>query len=155
MINIDYNNQTASKISAEFIEKSFSFISKYLQVKGDYFVSIAMISSVEMKKNNRIYSEINKTTDVLSFPEYETFTNVKKKTKFEVDLGEILICYEVAKKQAQSHKHSLRKEVLTLMTHGFLHLIGYDHQDEKQHKQMYGLQDKIVTHVSTCLKLSN
>ena len=81
------------------------------------YISLALISKNEIKKINKLYRKKNRVTDVLAF---------KLNTK-EV-LGEVVICLDIAKKQAREKKKSLRSELKLLTIHGFLHLLGYDHE---------------------------
>ena len=85
------------------------------------YVSLALISKREIKELNKLYRKKNKVTDVLSF-------NLNTK---EI-LGEIVICLEQARKQAQEKKKSLKTELKLLTVHGFLHLLGYDHEKSKK-----------------------
>ena len=85
------------------------------------YISLALINKKEIKELNRVYRNKNKVTDVLSF-------NLNSK---EI-LGEIVICLEQAKRQAQEKKISLEKELKLLTIHGFLHLLGYDHEKSKK-----------------------
>jgi len=74
-----------------------------------------------MKKLNHAWRKKNYATDVLSFPAPEVF--------FELgNLGELVICLPVMKKQAREHKHPLEQELDVLLVHGILHLMGFDHE---------------------------
>ena len=59
-------------------------------------------------------------------------------------LGDIIICTDVAQEQADSYGHSFERELGFLALHGFLHLLGYDHMNEQDEKQMFGRQDQIL-----------
>ncbi|MFA6253455.1 MAG: rRNA maturation RNase YbeY [Patescibacteria group bacterium] len=80
-------------------------------------ISVALLSSSEIKKLNKIYRQKNKVTDVLSF-------NLEDKNI----LGEIVICLEQAKKQAIEKNKSIKSELKLLLLHGTLHLLGFDHE---------------------------
>ncbi|MCL1893561.1 MAG: rRNA maturation RNase YbeY [Holophagaceae bacterium] len=94
-------------------------------------ISISYVDNRGMKKINKLHRGINKTTDVLSFPASP------EKGEFS-HLGDIVICLEVAEKKAKQIGVSRRRQVETLIIHGFLHLCGYDH--EKDTGEMMGLQ---------------
>ncbi len=82
-------------------------------------------------------------TDVLSFPLYNSVKELKK--LIEVDLGDIYIALPYTKKQAKELKIPLEKEVIFLLIHGLLHLIGYDHErSEQDEKIMFDLEFKLA-----------
>ena len=120
-------------LSFGVLDSALRSISKELSLKGDTVVSIAFISPKEMKKLNKQYRGKDGVTDVLSFC-YED----------EDIVGELLICYEQAKKQALLRKHSVRDEVIFLIVHGLLHLFGHDHENEKDKKKMTLIQARIL-----------
>ncbi len=100
-------------------------------------VSILLTGNAEIKKLNSTYRHKNKATDVLSFassggPGPET-------------LGDIVISLPVARKQAAKVGNSFERELLFLLAHGLLHLMGYDHErSEKEAETMEALQDKLM-----------
>ena len=94
-------------------------------------VSVSFVSNNEIKKLNRIYRNINRTTDVLSFP---LMVNRKDESNDDtgiVMLGDIVISLETAVKQANMYAHSLEREIGFLTVHSMLHLLGYDHEKSK------------------------
>ena len=118
----------------------------------DVYVSINFVSDEEIQKLNREFRNIDKVTDVLSFPNLNKLSNekLKKFSKFAdfdtnlLFLGDIVISKNVAKKQAREYGHSLKREVCFLALHGFLHLLGFDHIKEEEEKVMIKLQNKIL-----------
>jgi len=84
------------------------------------------VNDGQMKKLNRLHRTLNKTTDVLSFPIYE------RRVEIPVDreslLGDIVINLDAAKRQSSLYDLTLFGEVRRLLIHGFLHLLGYDHE---------------------------
>lgn len=96
---------------------------------------VAFVDKKTSKKLNTKYRKKKYPTDVLSF---QTEQNKQ-------GLGELVLCLAVLKKQAQEQKHSLNKEVLTMLIHGFLHLLGYDHEKSlKESQRMMKIQDRII-----------
>lgn len=122
----------------------------------DVSVSINFVSDEEIQKLNREFRNIDKVTDVLSFPNLNKTPNEKLKkfrklADFDTNLlflGDIVISKKVAKKQAREYEHSLKREVCFLALHGFLHLLGFDHIKEEDEKIMTKLQNKILSEVS-------
>lgn len=106
-------------------------------------ITIAVVSSKKIQNLNFKYRKKNKPTDVLSFSRMETSTDFFPVVKS--DLGDVLICWQVAKKQAREDKVTIREELSRLTIHGVLHLFGYDHEiSEEEEKKMFRLQDKIL-----------
>lgn len=122
----------------------------------DVYVSINFVSDEEIQRLNREFRNIDKVTDVLSFPNLNKTSNEKLKkfrklADFDTNLlflGDIVISKNVAKKQAREYEHSLKREVCFLALHGFLHLLGFDHIKEEDEKIMTKLQNKILSEVS-------
>jgi len=133
MIVLEINNLTGQKSPSKFLEKVLQTGQKFLRQKGMQKVSLAFVTSAKIKRLNFIYRGKNKPTDVLSFTLNE-----------DGYLGEIIICLSVAKKQAESFNHSLKKELARLLVHGYLHLLGYDHEKENEAKIMESLEEKIL-----------
>lgn len=113
-------------------------ILKNEKVKKDQ-ISIVVIDDVLMKKLNTKYRKNRKTTDVLSFVSSDT----KEKFPKENYLGEIFISYEQAKRQSED----IKKEMIHLFVHGYLHIKGYAHDDDKQLARMNKAQDKILNKI--------
>lgn len=133
----------------QVFEKALELTSN--QVEG-VTVGVSFVSKAKIKKLNLARRGVNKVTDVLSFPMFETkktatlqnfLDEIDPLTK-ELEIGDIVICLQVAKKQAKAYGHSLKREINFLALHGFLHLLGYDHLNAKQEKQMFGLAKKIL-----------
>ena len=107
----------------------------------------------QIKKLNKEFRQVDKVTDVLSFPNLNKSPDEKLKKFFKfadfdtglLFLGDIVICKNVAKKQAREYDHSLKREVCFLALHGLLHLLGFDHIKEEDEKIMNKLQDKIMS----------
>jgi probable rRNA maturation factor len=102
-------------------------------------LSIALVGDKEMRPLNASYRKKNKTTDVLSFPAGE------KQAAAPVLLGDVIISVEQARRQAGEREKSLKSEMVTLLIHGILHLLGYDHErSPRQAKIMAGLEQKLL-----------
>ena len=105
-------------------------------------LNIALVGSKKIQKLNKQYRSKNKPTDVLSFSRIET-----QLSSFLSDneLGDILICLQIAKKQAKNYETTLNQELARLTVHGVLHIFGYDHERSlNDEKTMFKLQEKIL-----------
>lgn len=108
-------------------------------------VSVTLVDNEGIRELNREHRDIDRETDVLSFP-------LGDDDGYEVDpdndaimLGDIVISLEKAAQQAQEYGHSYRREVAFLITHSLFHLLGYDHvNSEEEEKIMFGKQEKVL-----------
>lgn len=103
----------------------------------DYSIYVSVIISNEeyIQKANKEYRNINKVTDVLSFPMFEKSEIESAKKSPEV-LGDIIICIPRVIEQAKEYGHSIEREFSYMLVHGFYHLMGYDHIEEEDKKEM-------------------
>ncbi len=115
-------------------------------------VSINFVAPEEIRELNKRFREIDKATDVLSFPNLnklpnQTLKDFENERNFDDDmlfLGDIVICKEVAKKQAREFGHSLKREVCFLALHGLLHLLGYVHIEKEDEALMQEAANRIL-----------
>lgn len=132
--------------------KTANKYSKFNQKKIQ--VDISFVSGEEIKKLNKEFRNIDKETDVLSFPSLNLKPMQKIKIKdFKDDidpetkllmLGDIIICEDVAKEHAKEYNHSFERELCYLVVHGFLHLLGYDHMQEEDKIVMRALEEAVL-----------
>jgi len=118
------------------IHEEFSFLKK-----KDIFFSILITTSSNIKKLNYKFRKKRKSTDVLSFPLYEN-SKIKKSTQKNFYIGDIALCYEILKLRAK--KSDFFYEFDKLWIHGFLHLLGFVHEKNKDYKKMLSLENKIL-----------
>lgn len=111
----------------------------YMKFKKQAEVSVSVVDEKEIKKLNKDFRGINKVTDVLSFP----IGDVNPETK-EVVLGDIVLCADKVIAQAAAYGHSRKRELAFLTCHSMLHLLGYDHIDDKEREEMEELQKHIL-----------
>lgn len=103
-------------------------------------VNIELVDEPEIQRINRTFRNIDRVTDVLSFPAWDG-------SEFDLTdgfLGDIAICYPKAVAQAQEYGHSVEREVAFLTVHGMLHIMGYDHMEAEDERIMLSLQKKIL-----------
>jgi len=120
----------------------------------EFELNFAEISEIrEINKNTR---KKDKSTDVLSFPNLNVKCGKIDKKKFKSDvnpetqnlmLGQIVICFDMAKSQAKEYGHSLMRELCYLFVHGLLHLLGFDHEKDSDKKTMREFEEKILADI--------
>lgn len=140
MISFDVNQRAGKKIAGKLWRKWLKNIEKTLKIKKKTEISIAVVGDKEIKRLNRIYRGKNQATDVLSFGA----TGSSAEFPANNYLGEIVICYPQSAKQAKKIGHSANQEIELLLAHGFLHLLGYDHEKPAEAKKMRELERRIL-----------
>ena len=139
--NTDYEN-----IAIMVIEKCF--VEENLQDKKLY-VNMIFTTPDEIRKINKQFRKIDKVTDVLSFPMFakEEISKIKP-NGIQYILGDIVICIQKVQEQAIEYGHSFKRELAYMVVHSFYHLMGYDHIEEKDKKEMRIKEEKILKDLS-------
>ncbi len=115
-------------------------------VEDDVELSIALVDEDEIRGLNAHYRSKDSVTDVLSF---ETEEEEPGTSEYPHLLGDVVICPSVAARQAEEYGQSFEQEMALLLTHGILHLLGYDHQDDAEAEVMEGHEKEILALVFT------
>lgn len=156
-LQLDWSNdQQSLEISENWITKLEQLLQLAGEAEGitDGEVSLTFTNDEEIHQLNLEYRGIDRPTDVLSFAMQEDGKD-ELGIIFEVDsedetdpisgmLGDIIISVDTAKAQSEEYGHSLEREIGFLFVHGFLHLIGYDHQDDRSEAEMTAKQEAIL-----------
>ncbi len=109
--------------------------------------SLVYVDPARMRQLNVEYRDQDRSTDVLSFPLWEEegcFVPPPFEGLEEIVLGDIVVCPEVVERQATGEGRSVLSENLLVVIHGFLHLIGFDHADEREKADMWAVQNRLV-----------
>ena len=116
-----------------------------LKITAEYIIEVNLVSDDEIQAINKAYRGKDAPTDVISFAFLDSIeTEVAIKGDVPRLLGEIMISYETAERQATKYGHSMQREMKFLFAHGILHLLGYNHETIDQEKVMFALQDQIL-----------
>lgn len=115
----------------------------------NFYLSITLTSPKEIHKLNKEYRNVDKETDVLSFPMFEkeeldNIIAVQKKNLVKEPIGDIVISIEKVEEQAKEYGHSFERELSYMIVHGFYHIMGYDHIEEKDKVIMRPKEEKIL-----------
>ena len=147
MFTIDFSDHTelVNDDWYEQIENLLNFAKQEEQINENSELSITFVDKTEIQEINKMYRDKDKVTDVISFALEEDEPEIDT-SEFDIPrvLGDIIICTDVAQEQAESYGHSFERELGFLALHGFLHLLGYDHMNEEDEKEMFGRQDAIL-----------
>lgn len=136
-----FNNSGEDVEEINFLEEYVKYVTKKLDIEKAIF-NIIMVDDKEIQKLNFTYRGIDKKTDVITFAleDGDDFRNPELRV-----LGDIYISIPVAYEQAEIYEHSRIREICFLATHGILHLLGYDHMEENEEKEMFSLQEELLS----------
>ena len=136
---IEINNLTNEKLKEiEELDSYTKYLLDYMKIDASF--SIIIVDNEKIHEINKTYRGIDRPTDVISFA-LEEDENYEVKERL---LGDIYISIDKVYEQAKEYNHSVKRELFFLVTHGFLHLLGYDHMTEEEEKEMFSLQEKIL-----------
>ncbi len=107
-------------------------------------LSLAFVSEDVMTQLHVQWMDEPGSTDVLSFPMDNLRTGTAEQLSGPGLLGDIVVCPQVAQRQAEMAGHTFAAECELLITHGMLHLLGHDHYEPDEHAVMFGLQDRLL-----------
>lgn len=147
-LEIDFFDETNTLADEEVaqIERIINFAADKLKVEDESEISITFVSNERIQEINREYRQKDKSTDVISFAmeelgegEVEVLGGNQPRI-----LGDIIISIPKAKEQADEYGHSFLRELGFLAIHGFLHLLGYDHETKEDEKEMFSLQRELL-----------
>lgn len=135
----------------EYINIIKNVLKQAIEEEGLYstklYINVILTNPNNIKQINRKYRNIDRPTDVLSFPmfEKEEIQVLKdKKTQIPEVLGDIIVSIEKVKEQAVEYGHGFERELSYMIIHGFYHLMGYDHMTEEEKKQMREKEEKVL-----------
>lgn len=139
-------NDKYEQLATKVVEQCFK--TENLLDKNLY-INITLTEEKNIQNINKEYRKIDKPTDVLSFPMFtkEEIEEMYKKTeKIEIQdiLGDIIISIPQVEKQAKEYGHGFERELAYMIVHGFYHLMGYDHLEEKEKLQMRQKEENIL-----------
>ncbi|MCG7442543.1 MULTISPECIES: rRNA maturation RNase YbeY [Dermabacter] len=143
-MSIEVNNETTAQIDArEFVDLArYVFDAMFLHPATE--LSITFVDEKAMSELHEEWMDLEGPTDVMSFPMDELREGREGELAPEGLLGDIVICPTVAAQQARIAGHSSEEEMLLLLTHGILHLLGYDHVEPEEERVMFTLQRKLL-----------
>ena len=137
------------KIIQKVLEKCFE---EEKIIDSKLMITITLTNAENIRKINKQFRNIDKATDVLSFPMFEKdeLENKIKNRLFEHEdvLGDIIISIPKVEEQANEYGHSFERELSYMVVHGFYHLMGYDHIKEEDKQEMRPKEEKILNQLN-------
>lgn len=134
--NMEYANQIKYVLDECFKEEKLD--------KKNLYINVVLTNPENIKKINNDQRNIDKETDVLSFPMFEKEEIKKISGKIPDVLGDIVISVKQVEKQAQEYGHSFERELSYMVVHGFYHILGYDHMEEMDKLEMREKEENIL-----------
>lgn len=140
--DLEDQTQMLSTDQLNLLENLLQFLAKQMDIPSHAEISVIIVDNQKIKQLNQTYRNLNEATDVLSFPLQEDHQLLEM--NIPLALGDIVISVEKAKEQAIAYGHSFERELGFLLVHGFLHLLGYDHDSQEAEQSMFAKQKELL-----------
>lgn len=137
-------NESGHQVSESEFAALARFVLDELHVHPQAELEVRFVESGPMSELHERWMSESGPTDVLSFPMDELRPGSAEELSEEGILGSVVLCPEVAAAQARAAGHSTEEELLLLATHGILHLLGYDHAEPEDEREMFELQRRLL-----------
>ena len=144
-MSIELNNESNVPVDEIALQRLATFALDFLHVHPDAELAILLVDEGAMEQLHLQWMDEPGPTDVLSFPMDELRPGTEEAMTAAGLLGDIVLCPQVAIAQAETAGHSTLDELLLLTTHGILHLLGFDHAEPDEEKEMFGIQREILS----------
>jgi probable rRNA maturation factor len=155
-IHILHNNQLSQE-HLKSLRKRIKLILQHLSIPKRTDICISFTDDKRMRELNRTYRGMDKTTDVLSFPQDVTSTTADLNAAIapanknhHLILGDIFISVDTARKHSATYKQSIEEEIHRLLVHGILHLLGYDHKKKNDTLLMRAKERQLLSLIKSC-----
>jgi probable rRNA maturation factor len=141
---ITVTNESGMPCDTERLERLAAFLLGRLRIHPASELSVVAVTEERMSELHVTWMDEPGPTDVLSFPMDELRSAEEHQEPQPGMLGDVVLCPSYAAQQAASAGRSLEEELEFLLTHGILHLIGYDHQSPEDYQEMFAMQDSLL-----------
>lgn len=142
--------EEGQELEASLMEKLNQAASALFEAEGVDMeraeISLTLVSLEEIRELNRDYRDVDRETDVLSFPQYEGVEEMPEEG--ELCLGDVVICLDKVKSQAEEFGHSFEREFVYLFAHSLLHLLGYDHMEDDEKAVMRAKEEATMKEIN-------
>jgi probable rRNA maturation factor len=143
-LSIEVNNESAIAVDEAALQRLAAYAFDIMHVHPDAELAIVLVDEAAMEQLHVQWMDEPGPTDVLSFPMDELRPGTEDEPSPAGLLGDVVLCPQVAQVQAETAGHSLMEELLLLTTHGILHLLGFDHAEPAEEREMFGIQRDIL-----------
>jgi probable rRNA maturation factor len=143
-VSIEVVNESGRAVDEAEVADLARYVLDQMHVHPPADLSVLLVDTDAMSRLHEQWMDEPGPTDVLSFPMDELRPGSDAEPSPPGLLGDVVLCPEVAARQAAAAGHSSAEELLLLTTHGILHLLGYDHAEPEEEKEMFGLQRRLL-----------
>ncbi len=143
-MSIDVNNESDTRVDDAALAELALAVLDAMGVTPLAELSIVLVDSEAMATLHEQWMDLPGPTDVMSFPMDELRPGSEDRDPEPGLLGDIVLCPSVAERQARDAGHTTEEELLLLTTHGILHLLGYDHAEPDEEREMFDLQRSLL-----------
>jgi probable rRNA maturation factor len=143
-MSIEILNESEHDLDAQALAQLSRFVMDAMRVHPLAELCIKAVDEDTIATLNAQWMDKQGPTDVLAFPMDELRPGLVTEEPEEGVLGDLVLCPAVAEQQGATAGHGTEAEIELLTVHGILHLLGYDHAEPEEHKEMFGLQDRLL-----------
>lgn len=147
--DIEFKNIETDEEIIDIIKQVIYKCYEIENLNSNISITIILTEETYIQELNKKFRNIDKPTDVLSFPmfEKEEIEDLIKNDIYEKVLGDIVISIPRVHEQAKEYEHSFTRELSYMLVHGFYHLMGYDHMEETDKKVMRAKEENILSKI--------
>jgi probable rRNA maturation factor len=143
-VTIEVNNETTSDLDEKELSDLCRFVLDRMRIHPQAELAVLLVDPDTMEQLHVKWMDEPGPTDVLAFPMDELRPASDDEEPKPGLLGDVVLCPDVARRQAKQAGHSTEDELHLLTTHGILHLLGYDHAEPEEEKEMFDLQGQLL-----------
>ena len=143
-MSIEVLNESGQELDVRELARLSRFVMDVMRVHPQAELCIKAVDEATIAELNQQWMEKEGPTDVLAFPMDELRPGLVNEEPEEGVLGDLVLCPDVAARQGEAAGHGTDAEIELLTVHGILHLLGYDHAEPEEHKEMFGLQAQLL-----------
>jgi len=143
-VTIELTNESELEVDLTRVQSLAEHVRDALRLHPLVDVGVIFVDEAPMTDLHVRWMDEPGPTDVLSFPMDELRPGSEEMLSAEGVLGDVVICPQVARRQAEVAGHEEINEILMLLTHGMLHLVGFDHAEPEEEKEMFALQKELL-----------
>jgi probable rRNA maturation factor len=143
-VSIEVLDESGHDVDLRQLASLSRFVLDRMRVHPQAELCIKAVDEETIAALNAKWMDKEGVTDVLAFPMDELRPGLVNEDPEEGVLGDLVLCPAVAERQGETAGHGTMAEVELLTVHGILHLLGYDHAEREEHKEMFGLQDRLL-----------
>lgn len=143
-MSIEVLDESGQQVDVRRLSTLSRFVMDRMHVHPQAELCIKAVDEATIAELNEQWMDKEGPTDVLAFPMDELRPGLVDEEPEEGVLGDLVLCPEIARRQGESAGHGTVAEIELLTVHGILHLLGYDHAEPEEHREMFGLQDELL-----------